>query len=120
MSGQAGGSGQGAGGTASISATLGRTGQTVTVAAISTNGGLKGTPPPHFSGDRDTSHNFLVNFGIFRFTNRNNEAMSNPATCVTTVLTYMGRTLVDPWKEQQMMELQARITRGTADTDEVH
>jgi len=46
--------------------------------------------------------------------------MSNPATCVTTALTYMGGTLVDPWKEQQMTELQARITRGTADTDEVH
>ena len=80
MSGQAGGSGQGATGTASIGAATGGTGQTVTVAAVSSNGGLKGTPPPHFSRDRDTSHNFLVNFGIFRFTNRNNDAMSNPAT----------------------------------------
>jgi len=32
----------------------------------------------------------------------------------------MGGTLVDPWKEQQMMELQRRITGGTMDTDEVH
>jgi len=116
MSGPTGGSGQGATGAASIAAT---TGGTITVAAA-TNGGLKGTPPPHFDGDRDTSHNFLVNFGIFRFANRNNNAMSNPATCVTTALTYMGGTLVDPWKEQQMTELQTRITRGTADTDEVH
>ena len=46
--------------------------------------------------------------------------MSNPATRVTTALTYMGGTLVNPWKEQQMTELQARITGGTADTDEVH
>jgi len=83
MSGQAGGSGQGA---ASIAATTGGTGQTITVAAVSTNGGLKGTPPPHFSRDRDTSHNFLVNFSIFRFTNRNNDAMSNLATHVTTAL----------------------------------
>jgi len=116
MLGQTGGSGQGATGAASIAAT---TGGTITVAA-STNGGLKGTPPPHFDGDRDTSHNFLVNFGIFRFANRNNDAMSNPATRVTTALTYMGGTLVDPWKEQQMTELQARITGGTADTDKVH
>ena len=120
ISGQEGGSGQGTGGAASIAATSGGTGQTVTVAAVSTNGGLKGTPPPHFSGDRDTSHNFLVNFSIFKFTNRNNDAMSNPATCITTALTYMGRTLVNPWKEQQMMELQACITRGTTDIDEVH
>jgi len=120
MSGPTGGSGQGAGGTASIAAATGRTGQTVTVAAISSNGRLKGTPPPHFSGDRDTSHNFLVNFGIFRFANRNNDAMSNPATCITMALTYMGGTLVDPWKEQQMTELQTCITRGTADTEETH
>ena len=99
MSGQAGGLGQHTGGAASIAATTGGTGQTVTVAAASSNRGLKGTPPPHFSGDRDTSHSFLVNFGIFRFTNRNNDAMSNPATHVTTALTYMGRILVDPWKE---------------------
>jgi len=99
MSGQAGGLGPGAGGAASIAATTGGTGQTVTVAAVSSNGGLKGTPPPHFSRDRDTSHNFLVNFGIFRFTNRNNDAMSNPATRVTMALTYIGGILVNPWKE---------------------
>jgi len=46
--------------------------------------------------------------------------MSNPATRVTTALTYMGGVLVDPWKEQQMTELQACIARGTADTEEVH
>jgi len=46
--------------------------------------------------------------------------MSNPATRVTTALTYMGGTLVDPWKEQQMTELQTCITEGTADTDEAH
>jgi len=46
--------------------------------------------------------------------------MSNPATCVTTALTYMGGILVDPWKEQQMTELQTRIAGGTADTEEVH
>ena len=46
--------------------------------------------------------------------------MSNPATCVTTALTYMGGTLVDPWKEQQMTELQAHIAGGTADTEETH
>ena len=117
-----GGSGQGAGGAAPahVAAATSRTGQTITVAAAMTNGGLKGTPPPMFDGDRDKSHKFLVDFRIYKFTNRNNDAMSNPATRVTTALTYMGGPLVDPWKEQQMEELQRRITRGAADTDERH
>ena len=46
--------------------------------------------------------------------------MSNPATHVTIALTYMGGPLVDPWKEQQMEELQRCITRGAADTDKRH
>jgi len=54
-------------------------GQTIMVTAAS-NGGLKGTPPPPFEGDRNKSHAFLVTFGIFRFANQKNEAMSNPAT----------------------------------------
>ena len=96
-----GGSGQGAGGAAPVhvAAATGGTGQTITVAAISTNSGLKGTPPPMFEGDRDKSHKFLVDFCIYKFANRNNDAMSNPATRVTTALTYMGGPLVNPWKE---------------------
>jgi len=43
-------------------------GQTIIVTAAS-NGGLKGTPPPPFEGDRNKSHTFLVAFGIFRFAN---------------------------------------------------
>ena len=115
-----GGSEQGTRGAAPthVTATTGRIGQTITVAATSSNGGLKGTPPPMFNGDREKSHKFIVDFRIYRFANRNNDTMSNPATCITTALTYMGGPLVDPWKEQQMEELQRCITRGTADTDE--
>ena len=96
-----GGSGQGVGGAAPVhvTAATGRTGQTVTVAAASTNGRLKGTSPPMFNGDRDKSHKFIVDFRIYRFANRNNDAMSNPATHATTALIYMGGLLVDPWKE---------------------
>ena len=117
-----GGSGQGARGAAPahVAAATGGTGQTITVAAASTNGRLKGTPPPMFDGNRDKSHKFLVNFHIYKFANRNNNAMSNPATCITTALTYMGGPLIDPWKEQQMEELQRCITRGTTDIDERH
>jgi len=43
-------------------------GQTIMV-AIASNGGLKGTPPQPFEGDRNKSHTFLVTFGIFKFAN---------------------------------------------------
>ena len=32
----------------------------------------------------------------------------------------MDGPLVDPWKEDQLRKLEARITAGTADTDEAH
>jgi len=46
--------------------------------------------------------------------------MSNPATRVTTALTYMQGNMMEPWKEEQMTKLEARITRGVADTKEIH
>jgi len=94
-------------------------GQTIMVATAS-NRGLKGTPPQPFEGDRNKSHAFLVAFGIFKFANRKNEAMSNPATCVTTVLTYMQGNMMEPWKEEQMTKLKACIAEGTVDTKEIH
>jgi len=46
--------------------------------------------------------------------------MSNPATWVTTALTYMQGNMMEPWKEEQMTKLEACITGGVADTEEVH
>jgi len=46
--------------------------------------------------------------------------MSNPATQVTTTLTYMQGNMIEPWKEEQMTKLEACIAGGTADTKEVH
>jgi len=43
-------------------------GQTIMVTAAS-NGGLKGTSPQPFKGNRNKSHVFLVAFGIFKFAN---------------------------------------------------
>jgi len=94
-------------------------GQTIMVTAAS-NGGLKGTPPQPFKGDRNKSHAFLVVFGIFWFANQKNKAMSNPATQVTTALTYMQENMMEPWKEEQMTKLKACITGGTVDTEEIH
>ena len=94
--------------------------QTITVATASNGGGLKETPPQPFKGDRNKSHTFLVAFGIFWFANWKNEAMSNPATWVTTMLTYMQGPMMEPWKEEQMVKLEAQIAGGTVDTEEIH
>jgi len=45
-------------------ASVSQSGQTITVTTTN-GGGLKGTPPQPFEGDRDKSHAFLVTFGIF-------------------------------------------------------
>jgi len=102
-----------------VQASVSQSGQTITV-ATSTNGGLKGTPPAPFDGDRKKSHAFLIAFAIYHFTNRKNEAMSNPATHVTTCLTFMQGDMMEPWKEEQMYKLQAHIAGGTDETDEDH
>jgi len=46
--------------------------------------------------------------------------MSNPATCVTTCLMFMQGDMMEPWKEEQMVNLQAHIAGGTDETDEDH
>jgi len=46
--------------------------------------------------------------------------MSNPATRITTMLTYMQGNMMEPWKEEQMTKLEAHIAEGTADTEEIH
>jgi len=93
--------------------------QMITV-ATSTNRGLKGTPPAPFDGDRKKSHAFLIAFAIYHFTNRKNEAMSNPATYVTTCLTFMQGDMIEPWKEEQIIKLQTCLAGGMDKTDEDH
>ena len=46
--------------------------------------------------------------------------MSNPATRVTTALTYMQGPMMEPWKEEQMINLEARIAGGELDTNKIH
>ena len=113
-SGTGGGSGGGGGG-----GSRGTTGQGGNPPARG-NGALKGSPPPIFKGERSKSTKFLMAFTIFRVANRSNETLTNPVTRVATALTYMDGPLVDPWKEDQLRKLEARITAGTADTDEAH
>ena len=87
-------------------------------AHINVNGALKGNPPTPFDGTRNKSSGFLVAFNLFKAANRHNEAMSNPYSRVTTALTYMTGDAMEPWKEDQLNTLNARIATGVRDDDE--
>ena len=87
-------------------------------AHINVNGALKGNPPTLFDGTHSKSLGFLVAFNLFRAANRHNEAMSNPYSRVTTALTYMTGDVMEPWKEDQLNLLNARIATGYQDNDE--
>ena len=87
-------------------------------AHINVNGALKGNPPTPFDGTRSKSSGFLVAFNLFRAANCHNEAMSNPYSRVTTALTYMTGDTMEPWKEDQLNLLNARIATGYQDNDE--
>ena len=60
-----------------------------------TNGALKGNPPPIFDGDRSKSRTFLTAFYLWRLTNKNNDTMRKPYSCVTALLSYMSGPQVD-------------------------
>ena len=89
-------------------------------AAPQGNGALKGSAPPVFKGEHTESHKFLMAFRTFCVANRNNETLINPVTRIATALTYMDGPLVDPWKEDQLNKLEARILAGTPETSEDH
>jgi hypothetical protein len=86
--------------------------------AITNGGALKGSPPIHFTGERSKSRGFLNAFNLYKETNRHNEAMKNPYSCVTMALTYMTGDLIEAWKEDQLQQLCDRVAAGTPDTDE--
>jgi hypothetical protein len=91
-----------------------------TAAATNGGGALKGNPSTPFTGDRSKSRGFLNAFNLFKETNRHNETMKNPYSRVTSALTYMTGDLMESWKEDQLQQLQDRVTAGTVDTDELH
>jgi len=84
-----------------------------------TNGALKGNPPPIFDGDRSKSRTFLTAFYLWRLTNKNNNTMRKPYSCITALLSYMSGPQVDSWKEEQLDRLITEIDDGTQETDEV-
>ena len=88
--------------------------------AAAANGAWRGLPPVIFDGDCTKSSGFLLAFRLYKFTNREHEAMINPATHTTTALSYITGPLVKAWKEEQLMLLEHNIAANVPEGDEVH
>lgn len=69
-------------------------------------GGLRGTAPTTFTGDRSKSDAFLSKFRRYRLLNRNNDAMSNLFNRVLTALSYIRGPIVDDWVSAQDRKLE--------------
>ena len=91
----------------------------INVITHNTNGTFKGNPPPIFNGDRSKSRTFLTTFYLWRLTNKHNDTMRKPYSCITALLSYMSRPQVDSWKEEQLGKLIKEIHDGTQETDKV-
>jgi len=81
------------------------------------NGALKGNPPPIFDGDRNKTHKFLLSWHLWASVNRNNNAIKNYLSRIVTMLSYMDGVRVDAWKEEQLDKLNEEKDDGTLETD---
>jgi hypothetical protein len=63
------------------------------------------------------SAGFLLAFNLFRAANHHNDAMANPFSHITTVLTYMTGDAMEAWKEDQLNILMGRVNMGILETD---
>jgi hypothetical protein len=73
------------------------------------NGGMKGTAPAIFTGDRSRSDAFWNEFHHYRLLNRNNESVKVPFFRVLTALSYIKGPLVEDWVNARDEELERRV-----------
>jgi len=91
--------------------------QRINVIMNTSNGALKGNPPPIFDGDRNKTHKFLLSWHLWVSVNRNNDAIKNYLSRIITMLSYMDGVCVDAWKEEQLDKLKEEQDDGTLETD---
>ena len=92
--------------------------QRINVITNSSNGTLKGNPPPMFNGDGDTTQKFVTAFNVWRVINHTNNTMKKPFSRVVTMLSYMDGKKVSTWKEEQLLKPQEEMDNGALETDE--
>jgi len=79
--------------------------QRINVITNTSNGTLKGNPPPIFDGDRNKTRKFLLSWHLWASINRNNDTIKNYLSRIVTMLSYMDGVRVDAWKEEQLNKL---------------
>jgi len=72
-------------------------------------GGLKGSPPTKFNGDRKTAKQFMNDFRAYRFLNRKNETMKVAANRVALALTFIKGEQVQDWANSIMDLMEERL-----------
>jgi len=92
--------------------------QRINVITNSSNGALKGNPPPIFDGDRNKARKFLLSWNLWAAINQNNDTMKKPFSRIVTMLSYMDGTRVDAWKEEQLDKIKEEADEGIQETDE--
>jgi len=92
--------------------------QRINVITNTSNGALKGNPPPIFNGDRNKTTKFLLNWDLWHAVNQANDTMKKPFSRIVTILSYMDGTCVDAWKGEQLLKLQEAADNGAQEMDE--
>ncbi len=72
-------------------------------------GGLKGSPPAKFNGDRKAAKQFINDFRAYRFLNRKNETMKVAANQVALALTFIKGEQVQDWANGIMDLMEERL-----------
>jgi hypothetical protein len=80
-------------------------------------GGLVGTPPMIFSGDRNKAQTFLDSFRGWRAVNYKKEVMKDPYMRTALVLTFIKGEDVNSWATHQLKLLDEKIARGRANEE---
>ena len=72
------------------------------------NGGLKGTPPAIFNGNRENTKQFSQEFSLYRMINQEIGVMRNAYTRMALALSFMRGPAINDWVLQQTERLFVR------------
>jgi len=80
------------------------------------NGGLKGTVPANFDGNRKNTKQFTQEFSLYRMINQDSVTMRNPYTRVALALSFMRGPAINDWVLQQTERLYVQCNGDLANS----
>ena len=81
--------------------------------ALTANGGLKGTTPTIFDGNRKHTKQFTQEFTLYRMINQDSPTMCNAYTRTTLALSFMRGPAINDWVLQQTEKLYLKCNGDT-------